>query len=107
MIAETSREAFYNLKHLGTRQQQVYDAVQALGCASNDMIVQHAGLPINVVTARVNELVKMGYLGLEKIARNTLGNRAKFWSVRELNDKQLKEVANEQHGQAVYVGLDY
>lgn len=95
MIADTSREAFYKLRQLGHRQQQVFDAVCELGVASNDMIVQQTGLPINVVTPRVNELVKMGRLGLERIAVNTLGNKAKHWSVRDPNDNNLKEIADE------------
>lgn len=105
MIAETSRQAFYNLKNLGDKQRQVFEAVCELGSASNDVIAKQTGLPLQTVCGRVNELVKLGYLGLEKYGKNSLGNTAKYWSVRNPNDSKLKEVANDTPN-AVYVGLE-
>lgn len=106
MIAETSRLAFYNLKKLGEKQRIVFEAVCELGSASNDLIAVQTKLPLQTVCGRVNELVKMGYLGLERRARNSFGNMANFWSVRNPNDKKLQEVAHENTSKAVYVGLD-
>lgn len=102
MIQQTSLHAFYTLgQKLGKRQQQVFDAVCELGSASNEAIQKQTGLPINVVTPRVKELRDKGYLGFERIGKSSAGRPVMYWSVRNPNDKKLKEVANETHGAAV------
>lgn len=57
---KTSLDAFTEIKPtLGKRQQKVYNAIKQLGSPSNLEIANYLQLPINQVTPRTNELVKM------------------------------------------------
>jgi len=59
-VRDTSLEAFQEVKKtIGKRHEQILMAL-GIGDCNNLMISKRAYLPINVVTARVNELVKMG-----------------------------------------------
>lgn len=45
---------------VGKRQKQVLDYLSTVAYANNRVISANTGLPINVITPRVNELVKLG-----------------------------------------------
>ena len=91
MLLQTSLLAYKSLKDLGDRQQQVYDAFETLGSASNEQIAEYLHLPIQSVTGRVNELFRYGYLGVEGLTKTRSGRTAKLWSLRDRNDKKLTE----------------
>lgn len=96
MIAETSRQAFEKIQDkLGDKQQAVYEALGELGVATNEQIADHLGWPIQSVTGRVTELNKLGLVGVEGIGRSKAGNSAKRWGIRDLNDRNLREMAHE------------
>ena len=62
-LRSTSLDAFSEIKpELGVRQKQVYDAIKYLGCPTNLEVSVFKKIPINQVTPRTNELVKMGYV---------------------------------------------
>ena len=99
MVAGTSRQAYEKIKgKLGDRQQKVYDAIREMGIASNEMIADFLGWPINRVTGRVTELNRFGLLNLEGLGKNKTGYSAKLWSAVDLNDRKLIEMANDCAG---------
>ena len=58
---QTSIEAYNAIKkELGQRQQEVYDGFLGNGSCTNLEISKAMGIPINSVTPRTNELVKLG-----------------------------------------------
>jgi len=60
-IRQTSLEAFDGIQvEIGPRQKLVYDTIKKLGCPTNLEISVYSKIPINQVTPRTNELVKMG-----------------------------------------------
>lgn len=92
MIAQTSLTAYKQLKDLGNRQQQVFDAVEDMGSASNEQVAEKLGLPIQSVTGRVNELARYGYLDVVGTTFNKSGHLAKLWAVCSPQDKKIKEI---------------
>lgn len=61
MKRQTSIQAYNDIKpQLGQRQQQIYDAIKKFGCPTNLELSKWLGIPINQVTPRTNELVKLG-----------------------------------------------
>ena len=62
MIQPTSLDAYQNLK-IGNRQRIVFDAFQEImePCTNLEISTWYH-IPINQVTPRTNELVKMGYI---------------------------------------------
>lgn len=93
MLAETSRKAYAAVKKvLGERQQQVLDAIEEEGSASNEMLSEKLRLPINYITPRVNELVRYGYAAPVGITTNRSGMSAKLWAVVDPQDKKIKEL---------------
>lgn len=63
MIQDTSREAFHDIQpQLGQRQKEVLDAFYEHGPMTNTELSRKIGLPINMITPRTNELVKLGYV---------------------------------------------
>ena len=61
MIQSTSLDAYQNLK-IGKRQRVVFLAFWEYGAVTNLEISTWRKIPINQVTPRTNELVKMGYI---------------------------------------------
>lgn len=59
MIQDTSINAYHSI-NLSARQKQVYEVIKALGCPTNLEISTFTRIPINQITPRTNELVKMG-----------------------------------------------
>jgi hypothetical protein len=95
-VSLTSREAYASIqKKLGAKQQIVFDTIKELGKASNEMLADHLGWSINRITPRVCELKKYGLVGVEGLGVNKSGFSAKMWSVRDPNDKELIELAND------------
>ena len=60
-MKQTSIQAFYQeiKPTLGQRQEQVFKAIKSLKGATNTEIARHLNKPINTITPRTNELVKM------------------------------------------------
>lgn len=62
-VQSTSIDAYKQIQtELGSRQLLVLQAFKNLKTATNLEVSRHIGLPINQVTPRTNELVKMGRL---------------------------------------------
>ena len=65
MIQQTSIDAFRQIKKdgtLGNKQRVVFEAFKKYGAVTNLEIATWEKIPINQVTPRTNELVKMGYV---------------------------------------------
>lgn len=94
MIAATSKAAYRSIQtDLSDRQQAVFDAIEHLGSASNEMLSEHLGWPINCITPRVNELAYKGFVGVEGLTTGRSGRSAKLWSVRDPEmDNKVKEL---------------
>ena len=60
-MQQTSLIAFQNLK-IGPKQQIVYNAFKNYGSCTNLEISTWSNIPINQVTPRTNELVKLGLI---------------------------------------------
>lgn len=85
MIQDTSREAFYDIQpQLGQRQKEVLDAFYKHGPMTNTELSRIVGLPINMITPRTNELVKMGYISLShRRPCKVTGRSAIVWSAKD------------------------
>lgn len=95
-VAQTSINAYAKIHDkLGERQSQVYTALNELGIASNEMLSDYLGWPINRITGRVTELKRYGLVDVEGLGMNKSGHTAKLWTVRDMNDKRLLEIAND------------
>lgn len=82
MVQQTSLLAFQELENVGQKQRQVYEVIDRLGEASNLDIAYELKWPINRITPRTNELVKMGMVRESKkdISKWT-GKRVIYWAV--------------------------
>ena len=81
-IQQTSLTCYKELADDGilcARQSQVLSAFKAHGCHTNLEISRITGLPINTITGRVRELVKMGLLEEIGKKRDTTGRTAIIW----------------------------
>ena len=95
-VAETSLTAYGKIKpKLGTKQLAVYEAIGDMGVATNEQIADYLGWPINCVTGRVSELKKYGAVDVEGVGVNKSGHSAKRWSIRDMNDSQLKQLTTD------------
>lgn len=84
MIANTSREAYSNLKpHLGVRQQQVLRAIRILKRANNQEIAKWLGWEINRVTGRVHELAELKVIRQDGYKLTPSNKKAKAWVEKE------------------------
>lgn len=92
-VAQTSIFSYRSIKKLGDKQQQVLEAIETLGVASNEQIAEYLGWPINRVTGRVSELRTYGRVGFERLGMGSAGMPVKMWSSRDINDKKLAELA--------------
>lgn len=92
---QTSIDAFYEIDNLSERRKVVYDAIKELGEACNLDVAYKIRIPINRITPRTNELVKLGLVIESKRAITPrTGKRVIFWKVAEVADiNQLKEDA--------------
>lgn len=83
-MQQTSIFAYHSLdkKQIGKRQQQVLDALKEIQPATNRAISEHSGIPINVVTPRMGELVRKRLVNEAYTDFDTTGRRAIFWTSR-------------------------
>lgn len=82
---DTSREAFHDIQpELGDRQHEVLKAFRTHGPMTNTELSRIIGLPINMITPRTNELVKLGFVK-EHSRRpcKITGRRAIVWGTKE------------------------
>ena len=85
MIQQTSLRAFeeIRLSNLGERQKQVLEALKSLGSANNMMLSKKIGIPINCVTGRTRDLVKLGLVEEIFKAKCPITNKMTiFWKVK-------------------------
>lgn len=85
-MQQTSLDAYYELepRQIGQRQLHVLKIIRALGECTDKMVSEASSIPINVVTARRNELVKMGKVEEARKGPCTItGRNAIWWRVRE------------------------
>lgn len=62
-MRDTSLDAYHSIKpELGKKQSDVLRAIRILKSATNQEIGNFLGIPINRVTGRTNELVKLGFV---------------------------------------------
>lgn len=82
MIQDTSRSAYREIKKkgLGERQRVVLDVIRYLKNPTNSEISKFMGIPINTITPRTNELVKLGKViqGLKRTC-NVSGKTVLTW----------------------------
>ena len=98
-VAQTSIFAYRNIKQLGDKQEQVFNAVKALGRATNEEIADYLGWQINRVTGRTNELRRYGFLTVDGTKKSKSGMSAKVLVVTDPHDRKLRELlANECEG---------
>lgn len=88
MIQPTSTAAYRELK-IGPRQRLVYHALEEYGSGHSGIAVTNLEIstwkkiPINQVTPRMNELVKMGYVVKSHVRRCSVSGRmAIAWRVQ-------------------------
>ncbi len=84
MIAETSRLAYQTLvlPTLGARQMAVFKKLAEKTNWTNAELAEALYWPINTITPRVNELVKMGYVRhAETRDCKMTGHKAKAWEI--------------------------
>lgn len=78
-MRDTSLLAYLDLE-LGPRQKQVLAIIRALGCPTNLEMSKFLQIPINQITPRTNELVKLGFVKeCEKRTCSISGRLAISW----------------------------
>ena len=84
-VRQTSIEAYSRIKkELGKRQQEVYDGFLGNGTCTNLELSRSLGIPINQITPRTNELVKLGFVAeVEKRVCGVSGRKAISWRVKK------------------------
>ena len=76
MIRDTSIEAYAAIHStIGNRQREVLSALNQLDGATNLEISRHLDIPINQITPRTNELVKLEYVRVKKRRTCTISGR--------------------------------
>jgi len=86
LAQQTSIDTFQKIKKdgtLGKMQQEVYDGFLGNGSCTNLEVSKLIGLPINCITPRTNELVKLGLIIQEcKRLCNISGRKSISWRVK-------------------------
>lgn len=79
-IQQTSLEAYWNLDNVSGKRKVVFEAIKELGEACNLDIAYKLHWPINRITPRTNELVKLGLVvEAKKDITPLTGKRVIFW----------------------------
>lgn len=87
-IRQTSLDAYHTIGDIGKKQEEVYKVIKLLGHASDFDIANYLQVPINRITGRRNELVKLGWIKeAEKAISPHTGRRVIYWQVGEKYDK--------------------
>jgi DNA-binding MarR family transcriptional regulator len=84
-MRQTSIFAYHSLtdKQINKRQHDVLSALREIEPATNRMVSEHSGIPINVVTPRCGELVRKGLVAEAYVNFDATGRRAIFWRTKE------------------------
>ena len=84
LVRQTSLEAYSRIKkELGSRQQEIFDCFEGNGSCTNLEVSKMIGVPINCVTPRTNELVKLGLvIEDEKRNCNVSGRKSISWRTK-------------------------
>jgi len=83
-VQHTSIDAYYSL-NLSKRQSMIYYWINHLGNATNLEISHRSKIPINQVTPRTNELVKIGLVEpFEYRKCGVSGRRVIAWRIRKM-----------------------
>jgi hypothetical protein len=81
-MRQTSLQAYWSLEQekINERQRQVLEALEEIAPANNRQVAFHSGIPINVVTPRMGELLKKHRIEQAYIGHDSAtGRRAIFW----------------------------
>jgi len=83
MIQNTSAEAYNMIRnHLSEKQDAVYQVLEQALALTDEMISRQLEWPINRVTPRRGELVKLGLVEVAFEAKTATGYKAKFWRIK-------------------------
>lgn len=83
MIQQTSIDSYYTLEHLPEKRKIVYDAIVNMKTACNLDIAYYLKLPINRITPRTNELVKLGLVEFShKDICTRTGKTVMYWKAK-------------------------
>lgn len=82
-VADTSREAYANIKNLSDKQQEVLEAIEVIGEATNYQIALYLRWEINRVTGRVTELRKLGKIELAGKRTGQFNVKAQVWRIAD------------------------
>jgi len=93
-VATTSKKAYRELKDLGEKQRQVFDALGELGIASNQDIAEYLGWPINRVTGRCKELRDYKFVDVHGMKQTRIGTTVKTYHCVDPNDKKLHKAVS-------------
>lgn len=88
MIADTSLQAFRELKDINHKQQTVLSCIYYNGPVCNYQIAELLDWEINRVTPRVNELNAMGKIELAYKDISPTGRKAKFWRIYKVLEQR-------------------
>jgi hypothetical protein len=89
-VRNTSIQAFRSIDNLSHRQEDVLSALGGLGTACNLEVASSLHLPINSITPRMNELVKMGEVIESHRAVNPITHkRVIYWMIKQTQEKLL------------------
>lgn len=79
---DTSHEAYESIQeNLGDKQKLVLWAFRSQGHKTNAEMADFLNWPINCVTPRVGELVKLGHIEAHGIKLGPTGRRAIVWGI--------------------------
>lgn len=86
-MRSTSLDVYQHIKpELGDRQKMVLETIRILGCPTNLELSKYLNIPINQITPRTNELVKMGKVTECEKRECSISHRTVYsWRIR--NDR--------------------
>src|SRR3989344_2535742 len=87
MKQQTSINAYYTINDIGARQKAVYEVIKCKVLACNIDIAEELNLPINSITPRTNELVRMGLVEEGKKSIGPTGRVVIFWKIKNKESK--------------------
>lgn len=88
MIQDTSLQAYNEIyADLGERQADVFQALKYLEYATNTMVADHLGIPINCVTGRCKELRDKGLVVESHKSWCAINKKSKaiYWKLNKPN----------------------
>jgi DNA-binding MarR family transcriptional regulator len=91
-VRATSISAYRGLKHENTQSQRIHETIEDMGAATIRMVAKKLSMEISTVSARINKLVKDGYL--EEAYRDKdpfSGVRSIFWKATEGQTELFRE----------------